>query len=683
MRTPTLVAPMILLVAAIAAQAGTPTDATAPLRSGIDTSAFDRSVRPQDDFYRYVNGGWLDRHPIPDDAVRISAASEVDDATRAQLRTIVESLRAAAPTDDADARRIGALYASFMDEAAAERRGLRPLRADLARIDALRDAGDVATLIGELGRIGVRTPVGNSILNDGRDPHAYIETLHQDGLGMPGREYYLGDEPAMREIRAAYLAHVERMLRLAGARDAADGAQRVLDLETQLARAQWTYADSSDPAKSDNRYTLARLQAFAPGLPWRRFLAANETARRADAFVVAEPDYLRTLAQLAGHAPRATWRAYFRYQLLSAYAPYLDARFGDEAFAFSGRQLRGIPANAPRWKRGLDLVDATLGEALGRLYVARYVAPQAKARVAAMIPYFVDAFAADIDTLDWMGDATRRKAQAKLRALRAKIAWPDRWRDYAGLRIVAGDLAGNVRRARLWEYRRNVAKLGKPVDRDEWYMTPQTPDAYAWAPQNEIVVGAALLQPPFFDAGADDAVNYGAIGGTLGHEISHDFDTIGSQYDADGRWLGKPGWFTAEDQQRFDARTRALVAQYSTFEPVPGYRVDGLQTLTENIADVAGAAIAYRAYRLSLGDREAPVIDGLTGDQRFFIGWAQRRRGNYRERELIRILKSDEHSPPAIRAVAPLMNLEAFHAAFGIRAGDRMYLAPAERVAIW
>ncbi|MGN6518622.1 MAG: M13 family metallopeptidase, partial [Dokdonella sp.] len=559
----------------------------------------------------------------------------------------------------------------------------RARRAAPARSDAVRRADATATLGGERGRSGGRTPLGNSVLNDSRDPHAYIQTLHQDGLGMPGREYYLGDEAAMREIRAAYLGHVERMLRLAGTRDAADGARRVLELETRLARAQWTYADSSDPAKSDHRYTLAELQAHAPGMPWRRFLVANETAARAPTFVVAEPDYFRTVAGLVAHAPRATWKAYFRYQLSRAYAPYLDAAFVGEAFAFEGRQLRGIPANAPRWKRGLDLVDETLGEALGRLYVARHVSPQAKARVTAMVPHFVDAFAAGIDTLDWMGEATRRKAQAKLRALHAKIAWPDRWRDYTGLRIDAGDLAGNVRRARLWEYRRNVAKLGKPVDRDEWYMTPQTPDAYAWAPQNEIVVGAALLQPPFFDAGADDAVNYGAIGGTLGHEISHDFDTIGSQYDADGRLLGKPGWFTTEDQQRFDARTRALVAQYGAFEPVPGYRVDGRQTLTENIADVAGAAIAYRAYRLSLGGREAAVIDGLTGDQRFFIGWAQRRRGNYRERELIRILKSDEHAPPAIRAVAPLMNLDAFHGAFGIRAGDRMYLPPAERVAIW
>ncbi len=418
-------------------------------------------------------------------------------------------------------------------------------------------------------------------------------------------------------------------------------------------------------------------------MDWASYLAGSESAGHVPQFVVNEPDYCKAVAHLVASVPVSTWKAYFRYHLLSAYAPYLTRAFVDEKLAFDSGQLRGIKENTPRWRRGVDLVEESMGEALGRLYVARYVSPQAKARVAAMVQNFVTAFSEDIDSLSWMGAETKRRAKEKLVTLHAKVGYPDHWRDYSSLQMVAGDLFGNVQRARAWEYRRNIAKLGRAVDRDEWYMTPQTPDAYEWLPQNEIVIGAAMLQPPFFDAEADDAVNYGAIGGTIGHEMSHGFDNIGSQYDAQGVLLKKPGWFTPEDLQRFEALTRALVAQYSAFEPVPGYHVNGEQTLSENIADVAGAAIAYRAYHLSLGGRPAPIIDGLTGDQRFFIGWAQKRRGNYRRQELIRIIASNEHSPPAIRAMAPLMNLDAFYPTFDIKPNDRMYLAPEKRVRIW
>jgi putative endopeptidase len=653
---------------------------SASLKSGIDRANFDPRVRPQDDFYRYVNGGWLSRNPIPADAVRVSAASQISDTTQAQLRKIVESTE---PTKDPDLKKMAALYASFMDEAAAEHQGLRPLHAELSRIDALGKPRDIAELIGQLGQIGVRVPIANSILNDSHDANAYVQTLHQWGLGMPGRNYYLNDEPRVKQIRAAYLVHVGRMLRLSGDKNAEAGAKAVLALETTLARAQWSIADDSDPVKTDNRYTLATLQAFAPGFDWKAFLAANETLGHSDSFVVSEPSYFRALADLAAGTPLSAWKSYFRYQLLSAYAPYLSKDLVDEGFDFEARQLRGVRENAPRWKRGVNLVDESMGDALGRVYVERYVSPQAKVRIAAMLRDFIAAFDQDIETLSWMSPQAQKKAQAKLRALHAKIAYPDQWRNFGSFKIDRKDLVGNVQRAHRFEYLRNVHKLGKPVDRDEWYMTPQTPDAYEWLPQNEIVVGAALLHAPFFDPDADDAVNYGAIGGTLGHEMSHGFDNIGSQYDAKGKLLGKPGWFTPQDQENFDALTQDLVAQYSAFEPLPGYRVDGAQTLSENIADVAGAAIAYRAYHISLRGREPPTIDGLTGDQRFFIGWAQRRRGNYRDEEMIRILKSDEHAPPQVRAVAPLMNLDAFHQAFGIKPGDRMYLAPERRVKIW
>jgi putative endopeptidase len=671
---------MAIVASGIAAADDAPTSA---LKSGVDIQAIDHGVRPQDDFYHYVNGGWLAQNQIPADMVRISAASQVNDATREQLKAIVEAARRAPDSSDPDQRKIALLYGSFMDEQTPERLGLLPLRGDLARIDAISTRRGLALLIGRLGRIGVGIPIGNSILNDSRNAGIYVESLHQSGLGMPGRDYYLSDEPELKLLRAAYLDHVRRMLSLAGDRSAARDADGMMAFETALAKAQWSIADDSDPGKTDNRFTLAHLQAFAPGLDWKSFLVGNDTYGRMDSFTVGEPSYFQVLARLVTTTPLPVWKTYLRYQLLSAYAPYLNRAFVDEHFAFEAEQLRGVRQNSPRWKRGLDLVEESMGEGLGRLYAARYVSPQTKARVAAMVKNFVAALDQDIDGLGWMSPKTRDRAREKLLTLRAKVAYPDHWRDYSSLRIVAGDLVGNVQRARSWEYRRNVSKLGQPVDREEWYMTPQTPDAYEWAPQNEIVIGAALLQPPFFDADADDAVNYGAIGGTIGHEISHGFDNLGSQYDAHGVLLSKPGWFTAEDQQRFDSLTHALAAQYSMLEPLPGYHVNGDQTLSENIADVSGAAIAYRAYHLSLGGRPAPVIDGLTGDQRFFMGWAQRRRGNYRDKELIRIIKSDEHSPPAIRAMAPLMNLDAFYPAFDIRPGDKMYLSPEQRVRIW
>jgi predicted metalloendopeptidase len=653
-------------------------------KSGIDIQYIDPQFRPQDDFYHYANGGWLSSHPIPSDAVRISAASVINDATQTQLKAILEAgVRQGSAASDSNQRKIALLYSSFMDERLAERRGIRPLRAWLAAIDSIRNAHGLAKRMGALGRIGVRVPIGDSVLNDSEDPDKYMLSLYQSGLGLPGRHYYLDDEPTIRAIRPAYLSHVAKMFELAGDTDPKADAQSVVWLETALARIEVSSADSNDPVLADNRFTVATLQEWAPGMDWRGFLEGSGLHGQDEAFIVAEPPYFKALATLARTVPLAKWKTYLRYQLLSAYGPYLSQRFVDEDFSFNGTTLRGIPQIPARWKRGLDLVNESMGEGLGQLYVARYISPEAKARVTKMVQTFVAAFSHEIDELAWMGPDTKRRAKEKLLLLHTKIGYPDHWRSYDSLRIVAGDLVGNVQRARQWEYQRNIDKLGKPVDRDEWYITPQTADAYEWLPQNEIVIGAALLQPPFFDPDADDAVNYGAIGGTIGHEMSHGFDNIGSQYDGRGLLLGKPGWFTLEDQQHFDALTHALVEQYSAFEPLPGYHVDGEQTLSENIADVAGAAIANRAYHLYLGGRSAPVIDGLTGDQRFFLGWAQRRRGNYRDKELIRILESDEHSPPAVRAVAPLMNLDAFYAAFDIKAGDPMYLPPEKRVRLW
>jgi putative endopeptidase len=668
---------------AVAAALSNPA-ANSAMKSGIDVQFFDHAVRPQEDFYQYVNGGWLSTHSIPPDAVRISAASIVNDATQLQLKAIVEAATQSGPQySDPDERRIALLYGSFMDEPRAERAGLAPVRARLMDIHAIKSRSELVRRMGELGCIGVTVPIGESVLNDRKNPDAYALSLYQWGLGMPGPNYYLGAEAALKDIRAEYLLHVSRTLGLIGDNFAARDARHVLDLEMKLAAIQVTAANGGDPNPEHHLFSLPNLLSFAPGMDWRAFLIGNETYGHATIFHVGEPAYFKALAQLVRTAPLSSWKAYLSFQLLRSYSPFLGRKFSDEAFAFEGRTLRGVQEQPPRWSRGLDLVNDSMGEGLGRLYVARYISPVAKIRVTAMVQTFIEAFKRDIDTLTWMGPDTKRRAKDKLLTLHAKVGYPEHWRDYSGLEIVAGDLVGNVMRARHWEYQRNVRKLGRPVDREEWYITPQTADAYQWLPQNEIVIGAALLQPPFFDPEADDAVNYGAIGGTIGHEISHGFDNIGSQYDGKGVLLGKPGWFTVKDQEMFDSLGRALVAQYSALQPLPGYPIDGERTLSENMADTVGAAIAYRAYHLSLGGLPAPIIDGMTGDQRFFIGWAQRRRGNYRDKELIRILKSDEHSPPAIRAEVPLMNLDAFVAAFDVKEGDAMYLPPQKRIRIW
>lgn len=659
--------------------AGTP---PAPL-SGIDIQYVDHAVRAQDDFYRYVNGHWLDTTPIPDDRERVSPSSQLDDAIRLQLREIVEEAQRHPDAADPDRQKIATLYAGYLDEATVERLGIRPLRAELARIDVLKSPADVAATIGRLGQYGVRTPIGNAVLNDPDNPRVQALFLYQAGLGMPSRDYYLGEEPRLKQIRAAYVEHVEKLLRLAGDTDAAKHAGALLALETSLAREHWISADAEDPAKTNNRKTVAQLAALAPGLDWRKYLAGAGIRDVPATLIAQQPGFFAGLAKLVNEIPVATWKIYFRYQLLSAYAPYLGHDFATEGFAFESTALRGVPVDKPRWRNGLDLVEQSMGEGLGRLYVAKHFSLDDKARVADMVQNFVLAFDQSLAKLEWMTPQTRQKARDKLARSHAKIGYPDKWRDYGALVVKPGDLVGNVWRARAFEYQRNIAKLGKPVDRDEWFITPQTVDAYEFLPQNEIVLPAGIMHPPFFNALADDAVNYGSIGGTIGHEMCHAFDNLGSQYDGDGVLLAKPGWFTAADQAQFDARTHAFVEQYSAFEPIPGYHVNGEQTLSENIADNCGIAMAYRAWKLSLKGQPSPVIDGLSGDQRFFMGWTQRRRANFRERDVIRILKSDVHAPFSIRGTVPLMNQDAFYEAFGIKPGDKMYAPPEKRVTLW
>ena len=658
---------------------GTPAAGTI---SGIDLQYIDPSARAQDDFYRHVNGLWIQKTEIPADKSRWGSFSELQENTLPQLRDII----AAAANDPAakpgsDARKIGDLYASFMDQAQRDRLGRAPLAGDFARIDSMRDKKQIAGVIAYFNQVGATAPFDFDITQDSRDATKYVAQLSQGGLGLPDRDYYLKDDDAkLKDVRVKYQALIESMLAQGGDKDAAANARDILALETALAKVQWTKVENRDPVKTYNRVELARLTDLAPGYEWKTYERAIGIDGRVTYVVVNQPSYFTGFAKVVAATPLPVWKAYFKWHLLNRYAPYLAQADVDRRFAFYGTVLRGVPQNELDWKRGVRLVEGGTGEILGKLYVEKYFPPENKARMEKLVANLMVAYRQSIDTLDWMSPATKKEAQAKLATFAPKIGYPSKWRDYSRLAIVKKDLVGNVRRSTMFEYQRQLAKLGKPLDRTEWGMTPQTINAYYNPQLNEIVFPAAILQPPFFTAKADDAVNYGGIGAVIGHEISHGFDDEGSQFDQLGNLRD---WWSKEDHDKFAVKTKALVAQYSAYSPVPGYFVNGELTLGENIADNSGLAIAYKAYRLSLNDKEAPVIDGLTGDQRFYLGWAQVWRGKSREAQQIVQVKTDPHSPEEFRGNGTLKNQPGFYNAFGVKPGDKMYLKPEERVLIW
>jgi putative endopeptidase len=653
------------------------------LVSGIETQYIDDSVRAQDDFYKHINGKWLAATEIPADKGSYGSFDKLYDDSLVQLKGIVEGLQKSVETSDADQQKIADLYASFLDEARIETLGLHPLDAEFAKIDAIKSAKEIPALIAHLSQVGAGTPYAPIVHLDNKDPTRNVVDLQQSGLSLPDRDYYLLNDEKMKQARTAYAKSLEKMLTLAGDKNAAAEAASILALETKLAKIQWSRVETRDPVKAYNKVPLTKLPGLAPGFDWPSYLAGAGIVGKTDYVIVGQPTYLTAFAKLAQQTPLPVWKAYFRWQLLSAAAPYLSKAFVDESFALNGTTLAGIPENRDRWKRGLTLVEGAIGEGLGKLYVKQYFPPASKERADSLIKNMLAAYKADIDTLDWMSPATKQKAQEKLAKFRPKIGYPPKWRDYSALQIDKGDLLGNIIRSQVFNYQYGINKLGKPVDRDEWGMTPQTVNAYYNPEMNEIVFPAAILQPPFFNAKADDAVNYGGIGGVIGHEISHGFDDQGSQYDGTGMLLSPPGWFTQEDLDKFKAKTKALVAQYAAFEPVPGYHVNGELTLGENIADNAGIAIAYKAYKLSLEGKSSPALDGMTGEQRFFAGWARVWRGKTRPDTLIIGIKTDPHSPDYVRGTVPETNLTAFFETFGIKEGDKMYRAPDQRITLW
>ena len=680
LRRPTLALAAALLAAALAPAFAQP--APAPT-SGIDRAFIDPDVRVQDDLFAHANGRWLKSAAFPPDKAYIGANVTLQDATREQLRALVEA--AQGRRGDAEASRIGDLYASFVDEAALQKLGLQPLAAELAALDAVADRRQFAALLPRLDRLGAGTPIGIVIGQDDRDATRYVPALVQSGLGLPNRDYYLQtDDPKFAAVRAKYAAYLAQLLTLADPRGAAEAATAsavaIVALETELARVQWSAVQNRDPVKSYNKVALGALPALAPGFDWPAWLGAAGLAGKTPDVLVRQPSYLKGMATLLDTVPLATWKAYARVRLIGAYAPFLSKEFVDARQGFVG-VLRGTLEDPPRWQRGIALVDDALGEALGRLYVEKHFPPENKRRMDALVANLLAACRESLATLDWMSPPTRREALAKLAKFNTKIGYPKRWIDYSALQIRRDDLVGNVVRARAFQRDRELAKLGKPIDRDEWGMTPQTINAYYDPSMNEIVFPAAFLQAPNFDAAADDAANYGAVGATIGHEISHGFDDEGAQYDGDGNLRD---WWTAADKRNFAAKTKALVAQYGAFVAVPpDYRVDGELTLGENIADVAGLAIAWKAYQRSLGGAPAPVIDGMSGAERFFYGFAQSWRGKARPDALLAQIKSDPHAPDEFRAIGSARNLPAFHTTFGVKPGDRMYLPPADRVTLW
>ena len=677
-----LIAPLAL--AQTGAAAATPAGAAkaAGLSSGIALQYVEQGVRPQDDFFEHLNGKWLKSVEIPADKSTWGAFHQLRDDTLPQLRAIIE--RAAADKNAAagsEARKIGDFYASYMDEARLEQLGAAPLKKEMGQIAAIKNKAELPAQFAHLGRLGVNVPFVFFIHQDAKDSTKYVADLYQAGLGMPDRDYYLKqDDAKLADVRAKYQQHVEKMLALAGSKTAAADAKAIVALETELAKVQWTKVENRDPIKTYNKVEFSKLGAMAPGYDWSAWLKAAGLQGKADYLIVSQPTYLKGFTDVLNRTPLATWKAYLQFQTVNGYANYLSKAFVDQRFAFNGTTLAGIPELEPRWKRGVSTLEGSLGDAVGKLYVKEHFPAERKAHMEVLVNNLLAAYKDSIDTLDWMSPATKKEAQTKLAKFTPKIGYPNKWKGYTDLTVKRDDLVGNVMRSREVEYNRELNKLGKPIDREEWGMTPQTVNAYYNPELNEIVFPAAILQPPFFDAKADDAVNYGGIGAVIGHEISHGFDDQGSQYDGDGNMRN---WWTEEDGKRFGEKTKALIAQYAAFSPLEGYNVNGELTLGENIGDNSGLAIAYKAYKISLKGKTAPVIDGLTGDQRFYMGWGQVWRTKMREPAQIAQIKTDPHSPAQYRANGTLKNQPGFYEAFKVKAGDKMYLAPKDRVIIW
>jgi len=639
---------------------------------GFDLAGMDRNVAPGESFYRFANGNWDRTTEIPADRSNFGMFTVLDDLSRGRTRAILEEA-ARQPGS-----RIGDFYASFMDEAAADAAGIAPLQPLLTEIKGIRDRTQWAAALGRNLRRNIRGPFSGGVDSDARIPSEMIMQLRQSGLGLPDRDYYLSDDAQIAQKRTAYQAYLAQLLTLAGEQNAAERAAAVVQFERGIAQVQWTRVQNRDDERTYNKWTMADFARNAPGFDWAAFFREAGLADQRNV-LVAQPSAFAGSARLIAETSQAVLNDYLMLRAIDSAAPLLSREFVDANFAFRGTVLNGTPQNEPRWKRGVTLVTGAIPDDLSRLYVERHFPPAAKQAADALVRNVIAAMDTRLQSLAWMAPETRERARAKLRAFTPKIGYPDFWHDYSSVQISRTNLVQNVINASAWDWDFNLHKLGRPVDRREWGMTPMEINAYANPVWNEIVFPAAILQPPFFDPNADMAVNYGGIGAVIGHELSHHFDDQGSRYDENG---ALHEWWTPQDRERFNALTAQLVAQYDAYEPLPGRHIQGALTLGENIADLAGLTVAYDAYHRALNGREAPVIGGLTGDQRFYLGWAQVWRRKYREANLLQRLLTDPHSPSEQRA-AVVRNLDPWYAAFRPAPGTGLYLAPAQRVRIW
>ncbi|KAA9018765.1 M13 family metallopeptidase [Sphingobium limneticum] len=638
---------------------------------GFDATGMDASVKPGDDFYDYANGTWAKNTPIPADKSNYGAFNTLDDLSRERTKGILEAAKS-----DPNSK-IGAAYASYLDSATVEKQGLTPIKPWLAEIKAIKDQKGYALIAAKAARAGIDGPFRFYVGQDDKDPETYILSMGQSGLGLPDRDYYLDQDAKMAAIRTAYVAHLEQMLTLAGESDAKARAAALMAFETDIAKVHWTQVDSRDADKTYNKMTLAELQKAAPGFDFAAFYKANGLTPAS--LLVAQPSAITGEAALIAKAPVGVLKDALLLRTLHGFADKLPENIANADFAFYGTTLSGTPEREARWKRGVDFLKESLGEEVGKAYVAQYFPPETKAAMDVLVKNVLAAMGRRIDALPWMSDTAKARAHKKLAAFTPKIGYPDKWRDYAGLTIKGGDLFGNALRSNQFEFDYNIGKLGKPIYRWEWGMTPMEINAYANFGMVEIVFPAAILQPPFFDPKADPAVNYGGIGAVIGHELSHHFDDQGAKYDETGK-LNQ--WWTDQDVANFKALTGKLGAQYDAYEPFPGAHVKGAFTMGENIGDLGGLAVALDAYHASLGGKPAPVIDGMTGDQRFFLGWAQVWRRNYREANLRQRLVTDPHAPSQYRTDI-VRNFDAWYDAFNPTPGGKIYLAPKDRVKIW
>lgn len=658
-----------------------------PPHSGVIEANFDRDVAPGEDFYRYVNGTWLAENEIPADRSSYGAFTVLADRAELQIRALLERLAKVEKHDDPEAQQLASFYRSFMDDKMAEVKGLKPVQDLLNEIDALESVDALPKFLGQWAAKGLPQPLSFWVGQDARDATKYIAYLHQGGqIGLPDRSFYLDEGERFDTIRAAYVDYLADMLsRIDPVEDDDDGnksrkaAEAVMALETRLAEAHWTRVESRDRERTYNRFSLDDTNSLTDDFDLRAALTAAGLDG-SDALIVMQPEAITELAAALGHTDWDTVQHYLVLGVMREFAPALSADLVEAHFDFYARTLRGVSENRPRWKRAVSAVESSLGEALGKRYVEEHFPPEAKARMERLVDYLTQAYAKSIAELEWMGEDTRKKALEKLGKFNTKIGYPDQWRDYSALDVQEGDLVGNLRRAAAFEAERQRGKIGQPVDRDEWFMTPQTVNAYYNPTMNEIVFPAAILQPPFFDMDAEDAVNFGAIGAVIGHEIGHGFDDQGSKYDGDGNLKN---WWTEEDRKAFDALTARLVEQYNAYCPIEDHCVNGALALGENIGDLGGLSIARKAYLLSAGELPPPIIDDWTAEQRLFIGWAQVWARNFREEEMITRLKTGPHAPDEFRTNGIVRNIDAWYDAFDIDETAPLYLAPEARVSIW